>query len=256
MSDLDNVLERTVVIRALRSTVFRHLTDSGRFAAWWGAGSRIDPRPGGDVHIRYPNGAVATGAVVEIDEPERVVFTFGYEGEGKPLAPGASLVTITLEEVPEGTLLRLRHAFAEAAVRDMHIQGWRYQLAVFSVVAARAQHGDPGSLVDRFFGAWSETDTARRRSTLEEIAAPALSFRDAYSATDGIADLVEHISASQQFMPGMRLERRGEVKHCQGTAVADWVAVAADGSERGRGCNVIELAPDGRIVRVVGLWSP
>ena len=36
-----------VRIEADRETVFRYFTDSGRWAAWWGAGSTIDPRPGG-----------------------------------------------------------------------------------------------------------------------------------------------------------------------------------------------------------------
>jgi hypothetical protein len=53
----------------------------------------------------------------------------------------------------------------------------------------------------------------------------------------------------------MRLERSGDVRQCQGTALADWVARAADGAARGRGTNVFELAPDGRIARVVGLWA-
>jgi hypothetical protein len=53
----------------------------------------------------------------------------------------------------------------------------------------------------------------------------------------------------------MVLERSGEVRHCQGTAVADWVATGPDGAARGRGTNVFDLAPDGRIARVVGLWA-
>ena len=39
MKELEHVVERTVTIAARRETVFRYLTDSGRFAAWWGAGS-------------------------------------------------------------------------------------------------------------------------------------------------------------------------------------------------------------------------
>ena len=37
---LEHSLERTVFIAATRATVFRFFTDSERFAAWWGAGSR------------------------------------------------------------------------------------------------------------------------------------------------------------------------------------------------------------------------
>jgi hypothetical protein len=58
-----------------------------------------------------------------------------------------------------------------------------------------------------------------------------------------------------RFMPGVRLSREGAVRHCQGVVVADWLARAADGAERGRGQNVFTLGGDGRIVDVVGLWS-
>jgi len=44
MTDLAFSLERTITIRAQRSTVFRFFTDSERFARWWGKGSEIDPR--------------------------------------------------------------------------------------------------------------------------------------------------------------------------------------------------------------------
>src|SRR5438477_11800544 len=56
MSAHGHVLERTVLIRARARTVFRYFTDSERFAAWWGAGSAIEARPGGPVRIRYPSG--------------------------------------------------------------------------------------------------------------------------------------------------------------------------------------------------------
>ncbi len=44
-------LDRTVLIVADVDTVFRYFTDSARWAAWWGAGSTIDARPGGHVRI-------------------------------------------------------------------------------------------------------------------------------------------------------------------------------------------------------------
>jgi uncharacterized protein YndB with AHSA1/START domain len=247
MSALEHVLERTVVIRAPRRTVFRYFTDSERFAAWWGAGSTIDARPGGAVRIRYPNGVLASGEIVEVVPDQRVVFTYGYEDASRPLRPGGSRVTVTLDESPEGTLLRLRHELPDAAVRDEHVQGWRYQLAVFANVVAREQHGGVAAAVDAFLAAWSEPDAGRRRAALAAVAREDVSFADSFSCTAGLDDLVH--------MPGMRLERSGDVRQCQGTALADWVARAADGAARGRGTNVFELAPDGRIARVVGLWA-
>ena len=33
-----------------------------------------------------------------------------------------------------------------------------------------------------------------------------------------------HLAAVHKFMPGMRLERRGDIRHCQSHVLADWVA--------------------------------
>jgi len=55
--------------------VFGYFTDSAHWAAWWGAGSTIDARAGGRVLIRYPNGVQVSGEVIEVAEPERIVFT-------------------------------------------------------------------------------------------------------------------------------------------------------------------------------------
>ena len=254
MTGLDYVLERSVTIVARRETVFRYFTDSERFAAWWGAGSRIEPRLGGAVHVRFPNGVEAGGEVLEIQPVERIVFSFGFPS-GKPMALGASRVTIRLEESADGTVVMLRHELPTAEARDEHVQGWRYHLALFANVVAKEQHGTIGAAADRFFAVWTETDAAKRRAELAAVATEDLAFRDPFSCTVGIDDLVAHIGASQVHMPGVRLERQGEARQCQGTAVVDWVAKAADGSERGKGKNVFDLAPEGRFWRVTGFWG-
>src|SRR5687767_13407466 len=101
-------LDRTLVIRARRDTVFRFFTDPMRWAAWWGDGSTIDPRPEGRVRIRYPDGTEAIGEVLEVTPPERLVFTYGY-ATGTPVPAGGSLVTIVLDQHRDGTRLRLTH---------------------------------------------------------------------------------------------------------------------------------------------------
>ncbi len=50
------------------------------------------------------------------------------------------------------------------------------------------------------------------------------------------------------------MQRRGDVRHCQGTALVDWVAIAGEGRERGTGTNVFVFAADGRIESVTGFW--
>lgn len=253
---LEHSLERTLVIAATRATVFRYFTDSERFAAWWGAGSAIEGRPGGAVVIRYPNGVKASGRVMEVRDQESIVFTYGYDDPSKPIPPGGSQVTITLADAPGGTRLHLRHDFDSAAVRQQHVQGWRYQLAVFANVAAREQHASVAERVDRYFQLWSEPDPEARARGLAEIAAEDVVFHDAFSCTSGLVDLTDHLAAAQAHMPGVRLKRTGDVRQCQGTAVADWMAEGPGGKAAGSGVNVFDLAPDGRFARVVGLWRP
>jgi uncharacterized protein YndB with AHSA1/START domain len=137
--------DRTVVIHAAPETVFRFFTDSARWAKWWGAGSTIDPQPGGKVYILHPGAVEVSGEVLEINAPERIVFTYGF-ATGKPIPPGSSRVTILLEPVPTGTRLHLQHEFPEAAPRDEHVQGWRFQLSLFSnVVATKCMPTRPAS---------------------------------------------------------------------------------------------------------------
>jgi hypothetical protein len=91
---------------------------------------------------------------------------------------------------------------------------------------------------------------------MARVAASEVRFRDRFSLVDGMADLLPHLAAARRFMPGLRLRRVGDVRHCQGTVLADWIAVAADGQERGRGSNVFTFDADGRIEAVTGFWGP
>jgi uncharacterized protein YndB with AHSA1/START domain len=250
---LPHQLDRTVVIEAPPEIVFRFFTDAGRWAAWWGTGSTIDAHPGGRLLIRYPEGTQVIGEVLELATPERIVFTYGYVS-GQMIPPGGSLVTIRLAPDPRGTRLELRHDFTEAGVRDEHVQGWRYQLSLFSNIVANDLHGDVASIVDEWFGAWLDRDTRQRRQRLAAIAAPDVRFRDRFSLVDGVDELNEQIGAAQRFMPGLRMERRGDLHHCQGLVLADWVVLTAEDQERGRGTNVFAFGPGKKIEAVTGFW--
>ena len=254
MTELPHRLDRTIVIHATPQTVFRFFTDTKRWAAWWGQGSSIDPHEGGAVRICYPGGTEVEGTVLGVDPPKRLVFTYGFV-RGTPIPVGSSRVTISLEKHDAGTRLNLIHEFAYAAVRDEHVQGWRYQLALFSNLVSDEVTADAAKRVDAWFAAWAESNAEARLENLTSVADNAVTFRDRFGHTDGIADLIPHITAAQRFMPGIRLQRRGEIRQCQGTALADWVAMNADGQERGNGTNVFSFDSSGRINAVVGFWS-
>jgi uncharacterized protein YndB with AHSA1/START domain len=252
---LTHRLDRTVAIEASRDVVFRFFTDPARWATWWGAGSTIDARPGGEMVIRYPGGTMALGHVLEVEPPQRIVFTYGY-ATGQPIPPGASRVTIELEPNDRGTRLHFTHDFDSPAVRDQHVQGWRYQLSVFANVVADEVHARAAERVDAWFAAWADPNDDVRRAGFTGIVAADVRFKDRYSLLQGIADLVEHTGAAQRFMPGIRMTRRGDVRHCQGTALVDWEAVGPDGQPRMTGTNVFVFNSEGQITSVTGVANP
>lgn len=252
--NLTHTLDRTVVIQASPETVFRFFQDSDRFARWWGAGSTIDPRPGGKVYIRHSNGVETVGEVLEIEPPDRIVFTYGYPS-GNPMPPGASLVTIRLEPDAAGARLHLRHAFADPSIRDQHVQGWRFQLSLFANAVADENFADAAAIVDRWFESWANPDAASREAAFAEIAAPAIQFRDRFSMLDGLAELLPHVAAAQRFMPGIRLERKGNIRHSHGMVPADWSARGSDGQERMSGASVLQFGADRKLTAVTSFRS-
>jgi uncharacterized protein YndB with AHSA1/START domain len=251
---LPHQLNREVVIRASRETVFRFFTDSTRWAAWWGAGSTIDARPGGTVVIRYPNALEALGEVIDLDPPGQITFTYGYKS-GTPIPAGGSRVSIRLEAIDAGTRLRLTHDFHDASVRDEHVQGWRYQLSLFANLVSDEVCATAGSAVDAWFGAWSDPDSSARETTLARIATPGVLFCDRFSALEGRQDVTAHLDASHRFMPGLQLRRSGDTRHCQGVVLADWIAQGQDEQERARGTNVFVFNEAGQIESVTGFWN-
>jgi uncharacterized protein YndB with AHSA1/START domain len=255
MDPLSYRLDRSVAIQATPETVFGFFTDSARWAKWWGAGSTIDAKPGGKLLIRHPGGVETVGEVIEVLPPERIVFTYGY-ASGKPIPPGGSRVTIRLEPDGQGTRLHLLHELADAAARDLHVQGWRFQLSLFANLVADEVYAGAGEVVDAWFDAWALTDDRMRQDAFTRIAAADVRFRDRFSLLDGLADLTAHAGAAQRFMPGVRLERRGEIRHSHGMVLADWFAAARDGQERMSGTSLFVMAPDGRINSVTGFANP
>jgi uncharacterized protein YndB with AHSA1/START domain len=254
MDPLTHSLDRHIVIQASPETVFRYFTDTARWASWWGSGSSIDARPGGSLLIRHPNGIEVAGEVLEVEVPHRIVFTYGYVC-GHPIPAGASRVTVRVAAHSRGAELNLTHNFSDPTVRDMHIQGWRFQLSLFANVVADEVNAGAAGVVDGWFAAWSLTDDGERRAALTGIVRPEVRFGDRFSALAGVDDVVAHIGAAQRFMPPMRIERRGDVRHCLGVVLADWAATGANGEPRGAGTNVFTLGADGLIESVTGFWN-
>jgi uncharacterized protein YndB with AHSA1/START domain len=141
VTDADTtVVEQTLRIRGRPETVWRYWTDPGRMCEWWGAAAELDPRPGGVCVVEMGGGGVMRGEYVELVPYERIVFSFGWDPtEGAPaIAPGSTLVEVTL--IPDGddTVLALRHTGLPAAHRDEHHAGWGHFLPILAGAAGGA----------------------------------------------------------------------------------------------------------------------
>ncbi len=132
----------TRMIAASPATVFSFFTDIERWIAWQGIEGEIDARAGGVLQITMPGGQVASGRFIEVIPEQRLVFTWGWEGEAPPVPPGSTTVVIELEPDGTGTLLRLTHsALAPPPVAEHHRAGWENYL---DRLKTRAEGGDPG----------------------------------------------------------------------------------------------------------------
>lgn len=137
------VVERHVA--APPSAVYAYLTDSERWARWQGVDATIEARAGGLFRILMGNGMCARGQFVELVPHKRVVFTWGWI-DMPDLPPGSTIVEIDLEQVDDGTLIRLTHRDLPAEHADTHRVGWEHYLARLAVCATGGDPGpDPGA---------------------------------------------------------------------------------------------------------------
>ena len=91
-TSVNDVIERHIRIAARPETVFSFFTDPVKMKQWKGINASLDPRPGGIYRVEINGRDVTRGEYVEVVPYSRVVFTWGWEGENSPLAPGSTTV--------------------------------------------------------------------------------------------------------------------------------------------------------------------
>ena len=119
-------------IHAPRQRVFDAWTNAEEVKAWHApAGltvtlAEIDLRPGGAyrIHMRSPDGKEhrASGVYREVDPPQKVVYSWGWDGD-HPVKD--STVTLEFFERGDSTEVVLTHAgISDAKERTGHESGW------------------------------------------------------------------------------------------------------------------------------------
>ncbi len=133
------VVERR--IKARRDTVFSFFTDPERWLRWQGLDAELEAVPGGRLRMNVRGDGYASGTFTEVDPPNRIVFTWGWEMPGNPVPPGSSTIEVDLIDEGDVTLVRLTHRDLPPESREVHELGWRHYLERLAVCATG---GDPG----------------------------------------------------------------------------------------------------------------
>lgn len=134
-------LVKEIYIDAPPGVVFELLTDPVKMLRWMGIAAEIEPRPGG-VYRVDPNGRdVIRGTYLEVVPDRKVVFTWGWEGIGRTIPAGSTVVEIELESRGKGTWVRLTHKELPPEMRQRHDIGWIHYLSRLKSVA---EGTDPG----------------------------------------------------------------------------------------------------------------
>jgi uncharacterized protein YndB with AHSA1/START domain len=159
-----SALEHEVRVAARPETVFAYFTDPPKMVRWMGVEATLDPRPGGICRIAFQpsrttvellgatflpererpalNGpGVMMGEFVEVDPPQRIVLTWGWEQELLATPPQSTIVEVSFIPDGEETILRLAHRRLPATMVSFHRTGWDHYLPRLATVAAG---GDPG----------------------------------------------------------------------------------------------------------------
>jgi uncharacterized protein YndB with AHSA1/START domain len=151
-------VEVTMHIPAAPEDVFPYFTDPARYVQWMGSEAKLEPVPGGVYRIHMPDGFAAAGEFLEVTQPHRVVFSWGFADDeaakrtkhkpgetasGSAMPPCSTRVTVTLQDEDGGSRLTLRHEnLPNPDLREGHIVAWNTYLPRLAV---RAAGGDPGA---------------------------------------------------------------------------------------------------------------
>lgn len=130
--ELTEPLVREIHLDASPDIVFSYFTEPEKLCRWLASEATLDPRPGGVNHQTHPGPErdpdgpyLMHGEFIEVDPPNRVVFTWGYVGATMGVAEGSTRVEVDLTATAGGTDLRLTHHDIPAGeAREAHEAGW------------------------------------------------------------------------------------------------------------------------------------
>lgn len=116
--------------------------------------------------------------------------------------------------------------------------------------------GDVGAIVRTYVDAWNTGDETARRRLLERSWAAGGTYTDPAVDLAGIDELARHAAAFGQRWPGATIVLTSGVDRHHDVIRFGWRVAGPDGATLREGVDFAEVAPDGRLVRVVGFFGP
>ncbi|MQA99679.1 MAG: hypothetical protein GEU78_05210 [Actinobacteria bacterium] len=114
-------IERQILLPASPAEVWKALTDGDQVSEWFGAEVEMEPRRGGRVRFRFPDGS-ERGAVIETFETERLFvlrwLPFAQDAEGKTEGRPSTNVRFSLKLSEGGTLLVVQESLPALSSRE------------------------------------------------------------------------------------------------------------------------------------------
>jgi hypothetical protein len=111
--------------------------------------------------------------------------------------------------------------------------------------------------IDEYFEAWNEPDSDRRRDLLaRSVSAGVELVHPTFGRSDGIDALSGHIASYQAALPNSRVVLTSAIDRHNQLARYAWQVVDAGGQAVIAGIDVVELADDGRLERILLFHDP
>ncbi len=117
-------------LEASPTAVWRCWTEPDQIVRWMGDVATLEPWPGGTFRVQYASGDVVAGEFIDVEQPQFLAFTWGWDESGALTPPGSTRVEVMLEGLADDTRtrLRMRHTDQPAEALDNHDAGWRFFL--------------------------------------------------------------------------------------------------------------------------------
>jgi SnoaL-like domain len=107
-----------------------------------------------------------------------------------------------------------------------------------------------------YCAAWGEPDVDRRRQMLERVWAPDGTYTDPNGHSESREALIDRITRHLQKYPNTHIVPSSQVDLHHGMLRFTWKFVSADGKILMEGIDFGEVAPDGKLKRIVGFFGP